>query len=117
MRQGSNRKIQEWCKLDEQHPTKEGIRRSKSPRRKRINTNRNRSRTNGEKSRVDRRKEIDRSAREIWEQKPRGASLSSIRKCSPLLRIRRRTERKTAGPEEPKRRGREDERKGEEPPS
>jgi len=49
---GSNRKIQEWCKLDEQHPTKEGIRGPKSPRRKRINTNRKRSRKNGEKSRL-----------------------------------------------------------------
>jgi hypothetical protein len=78
------------------------------PRRKRIDTNRKRSRKNGEKSNLIGFKETKRSAREIWEQKPRGASLNSTQECSPLLRIRRRTERKTTGLEEPRRRGRED---------
>jgi hypothetical protein len=97
---------------------KEGIRRPKSPRRKRINKNRERSKKKWRKIQVDRRKETERSAREIWEQKPRGASLSSTRKCSPFLQIRNRIERKSTGPKEPgRRRGREDKQEGEESPS
>jgi hypothetical protein len=81
---------------------KEGIRRPKSPRKKTINTNRERSRKNGKKSRLTGGRK-QRSTREIWEKKPRGASLSS-----PFLRILRRKERESTGPEEPRKRGRED---------
>jgi hypothetical protein len=95
----------------------EGIRRPKNPRRKRINTNRERSRKNEEKSRLTGGRK-QKGAREKFGSKNHGgASLSSTRKCSPFLQIRSRIERESTGPEEPRRRGREDKQEGEAPPS